>query len=160
PQVLRGITPPKDSFFVRLPAGAADSFATTFAALPKSERLGMWTVTSKKGESVATIARREGLNARQLLLYNPKLKLLKSGNLAPGQSVIVPTAAVASAAVHVPDPAIERYGPSTASATHVVRAGETLSGIAKKYGTTTAVLMKTNGLKRPLIFAGQSLIVK
>ena len=40
PQVLRGITPPKDSFFVRVPAGAADSFAVAFANLPKSERLG------------------------------------------------------------------------------------------------------------------------
>ena len=110
PQVLRGITPPKDSFFVRVPAGAADSFDAAFARLPKSERLGIRTVTSKKGESFASIATREGISARQLALYNPKLKLLKSGNLAPGQAVLVPTAAVASAAVAVPDPAIERYG--------------------------------------------------
>ena len=37
--------------------------------------------------------------------------------------------------------------------------GETLSGIAKKYSTTTAQLMKVNGLKRALIFPGQTLIV-
>jgi membrane-bound lytic murein transglycosylase D len=159
--VLRGITPPKDSFFVRVPAGKADGFLAAFEALPKSERLGVHTVTSKKGQSFASIAKAEGLNARQLALYNPKLRVLKSGNLAPGQSVVVPTVAIVRAAAIVPDPAIERYGSSTvrAGATHRVKSGETLSGLAKRYGTTTAALMRANGLKRPLIFAGQSLVI-
>ena len=39
---------------------------------------------------------------------------------------------------------------------HVVRSGETLGGIALKYHTTTATLMRSNGLRRPLIFPGQS----
>src|SRR5215212_1681320 len=51
PHVLRGITPPKDSFYVRLPAGKADSLPTALASLPDSERLGIRTATSKKGES-------------------------------------------------------------------------------------------------------------
>jgi membrane-bound lytic murein transglycosylase D len=160
PQVLRGITPPKDSMFVRVPAGKADSFAVAFAALPKSEKLGLWTVVTKKGESFASIAKREGLNARQIGLYNPKIKLLKRGNLAPGQTVFVPSADVARAAANVPDPAVERYGSTVRGVSaHVVKSGETLSGIAKKYHTTTAALMRANGLKRPLIFPGQSLVV-
>lgn len=160
PQVLRGITPPKDSTFVRLPAGKADSFAVAFAALPKSEKLGVWTVVSKKGDNLSTIAKREGLNARQIGLYNPKLTLLKSGNLAPGQTVMIPSADVARAAANVPDPAVERYGSTIRGVSaHVVKSGETLSGIAKQYHTTTAVLMRANGLKRPLIFPGQSLVV-
>ena len=116
-------------------------------------------MASKKGESFASIARREGIGARQLTLYNPTLKVLKSGNLAPGQTVLVPTAAVASAAVAVPDPSIERYSSSKSSVMHVVKTGETLGGIAKKYHTTTAVLMKRNGLRRAIIFPGQSLVV-
>jgi membrane-bound lytic murein transglycosylase D len=159
PQVLRGITPPKDSFIVRLPASAADSFDAAFAGLPKSERLGLRTVTSKKGESIRSIATREGISTHQLSLYNPKIKLLKSGNLAPGQSMLVPTVAVASAAVTVPDPSIERYGSTRGSITHVVKSGETLSGIAKQYHTTSAQLMTANGLRRALIFPGQSLVV-
>lgn len=159
PHVLRGITPPKDSFFIRVPVGSADNFAAAYAALPKSDRLGLRMVTSKKGESVGSIGRREGLNGRQLSLYNPKLKELKSGNLAPGQTVLVPTEAIASAAVHVPDPSIERYSTSRTSTLHVVKSGETLSGIAKKYHTTSAALMKANGLRRALIFPGQSLVV-
>src|SRR5262249_28519249 len=98
PQLLRGMTPPKDSSIVRLPGGAAATFDVALAGLPKSERLGLRTVTSKKAESVRSIATREGISTHQLSLYNPKLKVLKSGNLAPGQSVLVPTVAVASAA--------------------------------------------------------------
>jgi LysM repeat protein len=113
---------------------------------------------SKKGESNESIARKAGISARQIVVYNPTLKRLKSGNLAPGQTVLVPTAAVVAASVAVPDPSIERYG-SSRSTMHVVKSGETLGAIAKRYHTTTASLMRANGLRRPLIFPGQSLVV-
>jgi membrane-bound lytic murein transglycosylase D len=159
PQVLRGMTPPKDSFFVRLPVGSADGFGDSLAALPASERRATSMVVSKKGESSESVARKAGIAARQIAVYNPKLKRLKSGNLAPGQTILVPTAAVVAAAVAVPDPSIERYG-SSHSTMHVVKSGETLGAIAKKYHTTTAALMRANGLRRALIFPGQSLVVK
>ena len=160
PHILRGITPPKDSFFVRVPVGAADSFAVAFAALPKSERVGLQTVESKKGESFASIAKQERADGAAARAVQPEGQALKSGNLAPGQVVLVPTAAVAAAATIAPDPAIERYGSlADASSMHVVKSGETLGGIAKKYHTSTAALMQLNGLKRPMIFPGQSLVV-
>ncbi len=161
PHILRGVTPPRDSFFVRVPTGLADSAAATLAEMPKSARLGLFTMESKKGDNFESIARKNGVSARLVAQYNPKLKRLKSGNLAAGQTVLVPTAAVAGAAIAVPDPEIERYGPATKSTTlHVVRSGETLGGIAKKYGTTTKVLLELNSLRRPLIFPGQSLVVR
>ena len=108
------------------------------------------------------IARKNGVTSREVALYNPKVRKLKSGNLPAGTMVLVPTKAVGSAAVSVPDPEIERYGSSssTASTTHLIKHGETLGGIAKRYGTSTEALMRLNGLKKPLIFAGQTLLVK
>jgi membrane-bound lytic murein transglycosylase D len=159
PQVLRGMTPPKDSFLVRLPVGAADGFSDSLAALPAGERRGMSTVVSKKGESGESIARKAGIATRQIAIYNPKVKRLKNGNLVPGQAILVPTAAVVAASVAVPDPAIERYGSSRSTTMHVVKSGETLGALAKKYHTTTAALMRANGLRRALIFPGQSLVV-
>jgi LysM repeat protein len=120
--------------------------------------MGISTLVSKKGESNESMARKAGIAARQIAIYNPKLKHLKNGNLAPGQAVIVPTAAVVAASVAVPDPAIERYG-SSHSTMYVVKSGETLGAIAKKYHMTTAALMRANRLKRALIFPGQSLVV-
>jgi membrane-bound lytic murein transglycosylase D len=160
PQILRGVTPPRDSLIVRIPDGSAEGFDDAFAALPKSERVGLVTVVSKKGDRTETIAKRAGISARQVALFNPKLKRLKSGKLAPGQSVLVPIPEVAIAALPVPDPSIERYPSSRSSTTHVVKSGETLSGIAKKYHTTTAALMRANGLRRALIFPGLSLVVR
>jgi membrane-bound lytic murein transglycosylase D len=160
PQILRGMTPPRDSVIVRIPVGTADSFAVALAALPKSERTAISTVESKKGQSLESIARKNGISARQLSAFNPKLRILKSGNLAPGQTLLVPTVAVATAAAIVPDPSIERYSSSRGSTTHVVRSGESLGSIAKKYHTTTAALMRANGLRRPLIFPGQSLVIR
>jgi LysM repeat protein len=40
-----------------------------------------------------------------------------------------------------------------------VKRGETVGGIAKKYGTTTQRIMHLNGMKKAMIFPGQSLIV-
>lgn len=159
PQILRGMTPPKDSFQVRIPVGAADSFPAAFAALPEPTRVAFKAVESKKGQSAATIANKNGLTAHQLAMFNPNLKRLKSGNLVPGQPVLVPTAAVAAAATNAPDPAIEHYGSSRTRVLHVVKAGETLGSLAKKYHTSTATLMKMNGLKRAIVFPGQSIVV-
>jgi LysM repeat protein len=123
-------------------------------------RVGLSTVETKKGQSMASIAKRAGISAKQLSAYNPKARRLKpSGNLVPGQAILVPTEAVAAAATLVPDPAIERYSSSRSTTMHVVKAGETLGSIAKRYHTTTAALMRANGLKRALILPGQSLVV-
>ncbi|MFI5229579.1 MAG: transglycosylase SLT domain-containing protein [Gemmatimonadales bacterium] len=159
PQILRGVTPPKDSLIIRLPVGAADSFPSAYAALSKTDRVGLSTVETKKGQSMASVAHKTGLTTKQLSTYNPRAKRLKSGNLAAGQLLVVPTPAVVAAAVSVPDPAIERYSSSRYATMHVVRSGETIGGIAKRYHTTTAALMRANHLKRALIFPGQSLVV-
>nr|WP_272919810.1 LysM domain-containing protein [Streptomyces sp. SID5468] len=52
--------------------------------------------------------------------------------------------------------------PTPGPVTYTVRSGDTLSGIAQKYGTTVAKLSAANGIKDPdMIFAGQVLkIVK
>jgi LysM repeat protein len=73
--------------------------------------------------------------------------------------VLIPSPAVVAAALSVPDPDIERYGRSNSTRTYVVRAGDNLSVIAKRYGTTPASIMRINGLKKPLIFPGQELLV-
>jgi LysM repeat protein len=43
---------------------------------------------------------------------------------------------------------------------HKVKSGETISGIARKYGTTTSSIMKLNNLKSSNIRVGQNLRVK
>ena len=158
PQILRGMTPPRDSIRVRIPVGSSGSFDSLLKALPQEERVGVRRVLSKKGDYPETVAERYGVRTKQVLLFNPKAeRSKKTGRLAAGQVLLIPTAAVAAAATDAPDPSIERYSRSTR--THIVRRGESLGLIAKHYHTTVKSIMALNGMKRSIIFPGQTLVV-
>jgi membrane-bound lytic murein transglycosylase D len=160
PHLLRGMTPPGDACLVRIPVGGAASFDSSFATLPKEDLIAAKTVESKKGDTVKRLAHARGISESALRSFNPRLRKLKSGRLAPGQPILLPTAAVAAAALNVPDPAIEKYPRSTKRMKlHTVRKGETVGAIARKYAITPERIMRLNGLKKPMIFPGQSLIV-
>ena len=160
PEVLRGMTPPRDSFTVRVPRGDAAGFDTAFASVPKTERTAYKRTVSRRGDTMARIAGRSGITAKELSWYNPKLKPNRHGRVAAGETVLIPAAAVIAAARDVPDPGIERYGSSGRSVTHVVRGGESLGLIAKHYHTTVKSIMRLNGLRKSIIFPGQVLLVK
>lgn len=158
PQILRGMTPPRDSIRVRIPVGKAASFDSSLAALPAAERVGIKRVLSKKGDYPETIAERNGIRVKQLMLFNPKMeRAKKTGRVVAGQVILIPSREVAAVATDAPDPNIERYGRSTH--THVVKRGESLGLIARKYHTTVKSIMHLNGMKRSIIFPGQTLVV-
>jgi membrane-bound lytic murein transglycosylase D len=163
PHVLRGMSPPGDSLWVRVPTGTAPGFDERFSALAPGMREAVTRVTSKAGESMTSIARKHGLTAKQLNWYNPKVSRLKSGNLVRGQVILVPSLSTVGMAMDVPNPSIERYprrSGGAATRTHVVSRGETLDVIAKRYGTSTETLMRLNGMKRAQIVPGQNLVVR
>ncbi len=156
---LRGLTPPRTSSTVRIPVGTRARFDSAFATLSTDEVRGARVITTKKAASWATLARAEKLSAKTLSTFNPKTRAAKkTGLVAAGTQLLVPTPAVAAVALSVPDPGIERYGSSSRS--HVVRKGENLSIIAKRYKTTTSSLMRLNRLKKAMIFPGQELRVR
>jgi len=164
PHLVRGVTPPGTRMAVRFPVGAGVGFDSAFAALPPDERVGFTSIRTKKNETLAAVAKRHGLTSRHLQWYNPKLAV-RRGRLVAGQLLLVPSAAVVQGAFDVPDPSIERYGTSAGSArperaTHVVRRGESLGLIAKRYHTSVATLVHLNRLKKQVIYPGQSIIVR
>ena len=160
PHLLRGMTPPRESYQVRIPVGAAVAFDSAFGALPESDLKATRRVETKKGDTAERIARAHDISLSALKGFNPSMHRLKSGRLAAGQILLIPTSAVAAASLVVPDPAIEKFPNSTARLkVHAVRRGETLGGIARKYGTSSERLMRINGLRKPVIFPGQTLLL-
>lgn len=160
PHILRGMTPPKDSMKVRIPVGTAETFRGLFEALPEDATVGAKVTTAPNGATWASLARKEprSVTAKAVALFNPAVKpARKTGVIAKGTPVLIPSAAAVAAALPVPDPAIERYG--AGNRTHVVKRGENLSVIARRYRTTPAAIMRLNRLKKPLIFPGQELLV-
>jgi membrane-bound lytic murein transglycosylase D len=160
PHLLRGMTPPGDSMWVRVPTGSAGDFADRFAALDETERRAVLRVESKKGQTMVSVAKKHGLTAKQLAWYNPKVAKLKSGALRVGQTILVPRLDVVALARDVPNPSVERY-PSRSSGVrrHKVTSGQTLGAIAKRYGTSVATLKRLNGLKGDKLVPGQMLVV-
>ena len=162
PHVLRGMTPPKDSMWVRVPVGRGGEFAERFGALDTDERRALLRLESKKGQSMASIGKAHGVSAKQLGWYNPKAAKLKSGALRAGQVILVPRRDVVALARDVPNPSVEKYPSRRARGgvrRHAVASGETLSAIGHKYGVSVATLKKLNGLKSDRVMPGQSLVV-
>ncbi|MDQ8159640.1 MAG: LysM peptidoglycan-binding domain-containing protein, partial [Gemmatimonadota bacterium] len=100
-----------------------------------------------------------------LRAFNPTMKSTRKGRLVAGQSLRIPTALALSYARDIPDPAIERYGGSSSTTLssrgiHVVKRGESLGAIAKRYGTTVTRLKSLNGIKGSRVMAGQTLRVR
>lgn len=165
PHVLRGMTPPapaKDSFLVRIPLGRADSFAVLFNSLSDKDRTAYTRVVTRKGMTLKRLAEDHAIGAHEIRWYNPKLKATKKGLLTSGQTVLVPTANTVEGAFDVPNPEIERYGTTRIGSrtVYVVRRGDNLGAIARRFRTSVSTLMRLNGLKKQVIYPGQSIIVK
>ena len=105
--------------------------------------------TVRGGDSLWRIARRHRVGTRQLAAWNG---LSMKAVLRPGQRLTIHRRGAAPARTAPARPATPTV--------HVVRRGDTLSGIAVRYGTTLRALTKYNGIGRNTILRpGRSLRV-
>lgn len=112
---------------------------------PKSDAKGTYTVRS--GDTLSGIAGQFGLSWQDLYALN-KGVIGSDPNLLHVGTVLKLSGSA-------PAPA-----PKPAASTYTVKSGDTLSGIASKYGTTWQALAKLNGLSNPnVIYPGQKLKV-
>jgi LysM repeat protein len=103
------------------------------------------------GEVITNIAKRYGTTAKAILAANG---LKDNTIIRPGQQLIIPLP-VADVPTSTPTPV-----PSPTPLTYIVKANDTLSGIAAKFDTTAAALMKVNGITDPTaLHAGARLII-
>jgi membrane-bound lytic murein transglycosylase D len=165
PAILRGVAPPDAAIWVHVPAGTALAAAAQLDSLSVESRAGFRSVKVVGVTTTPTaLASREGVTLKQLRWFNPSLKTTRKGRLVAGHVVRVPRTEVLAFARDLPDPSIERYGGASAreltrSGYHVVRRGETLGGIAKRYRMSVARLQSLNALRGTRVIAGQTLRV-
>ncbi|MGE5097461.1 MAG: transglycosylase SLT domain-containing protein [Betaproteobacteria bacterium] len=137
-----------------VPVDKAEEFRENLENYDKP--LVSWTTyTAKRGESLATIARRHGVTIAQLKSVNDSFKVDRKGRLRVAGPILVPmgngkpAAPTRYAAVSVPTvsvAAVPRAGLHATLRVHVVKAGETLYSIAQRYNTAVETLRSLNRL--------------
>ena len=105
----------------------------------------------KSGESLGSIAKKYRISINQLKTWNN----LKSTTIYPGQKLIVYSSGAPMAQAGNDKPVMR----STEQTTHIVKSGENLSIIAKKYQCSVTDLKEWNNLKSTTLSVGQKLKV-
>jgi membrane-bound lytic murein transglycosylase D len=157
PELRRLATPADRTFAVRVPQGRAGAVTTCLANLPEDRRLRFRTHVVARGQTLAGIARANGVQARDIAEAN---NLRPKGRLRPGTELIIPIpprSRVASASAPRSGTVATPDGRSRVR--YRVRAGDTLGSIAAEYGTTVRDLQSWNGLRGTRIAAGHVLTI-
>jgi LysM repeat protein len=127
------------------PAPAPASPAPAAPAAPSASGTSSYTVVAR--DTLSGIASRFGTTTRNLMSLNA---ITNANAIRIGQVLIVSGTAAAPAA------ATPSAAPSASGTTYTVAAGDSLSGIASRFGTTTRNLMALNGITNAnLIRIGQ-----
>ncbi|WP_318502525.1 LysM peptidoglycan-binding domain-containing protein [Bacillus sp. T3] len=103
------------------------------------------TYTVVAGDSLWGIANRFGITVNMLKSANG----LTTDLLRIGQTLVIPSASATS----------ETTNPSYSNITYQVVSGDSLWGIAKKFGTTVEAIQKTNQLTTTTLSIGQTLLI-
>lgn len=159
PALRRFATPP-EGYALRVPKGSRDAFVAALAAVPESERLVVIRHRVRRGDTLALIAQRYGSTVNAIRRANG----LRSVNrIKVGWTLVIPQTVTSDApqtdAVAEADAPPVDGGPAVEDETiHVVRRGDTLSGVAARHGLEEATLRAYNGLAADAsILVGQRL---
>jgi len=174
PELRRWTTPVRaDKYDVKVPQGTGDTLRERLASATAADLAALHWYRVKRGESVATIARKLGVSRGDLAEANG---LSTKARVRPGQDLLVPrapsTALVARAETAVPaarnaraaapaEPRRERPAdpPPSSRIVYKVRRGDTLEKIARAFDTTVAAIKSTNKLRGNTIAAGDRLTI-
>ncbi|MCC2317610.1 LysM peptidoglycan-binding domain-containing protein [Cellulomonas chengniuliangii] len=133
-------------------AGATLALAAVAAVSSAGAAHADEAYTVRQGDTVSHIATRAGVTVQAIARAN---SLADASRIRVGQQLVIPSSATTSApTAAAPAPAV------AAGATHTVAAGDTVSALAKRHGTTVAAIVSANNLDaRALIRIGQTLSI-
>ncbi len=129
-----------------VPAPAPEAPA---AKPPEPARAEPREIRARPGDTLARIARAQGVPLGELMRLNPEAVR----RLHPGDRVRLPAAESGAGTEAGPRPEPQARGPQV----HVVRRGETLASIAREHHLEVSELRRWNGLKGSRIRVGQRL---
>ncbi|HEY3933168.1 MAG TPA: LysM peptidoglycan-binding domain-containing protein [Gemmatimonadales bacterium] len=112
---------------------------------PRTIRTVTRTVVVRRGESIASVARRAGVSVARLRSEN---QLGDHAGVHAGERLITRRTTIVSGGRTVAAASGRRVAPQPGAELHVVQRGETVGGIAQQYGIRQSTLIALNGLAR------------
>lgn len=161
PELRQGVLPDND-YELKIPPGKKSLLAAKLHQLPNFKlpppppKVSVAYHRVKPGESLSHVAKRYGVSVKTIMRAN---RLSKKNFIVAGKILKIPVSSAAQNTVSV-----SRKQPSTSdrsvrTATYVVRSGDSLWNIARKFGTTTKEILRINRLGSARLSIGQLLKV-
>ena len=174
PELRRWTTPVRATDYeLKVPDGTGEQVRLRMAQADPSELATLSHHTVKRGETLASIARRLKVSRTDLAEAN---YISARARVSPGQQLIIPRAPTLLLATHAdnPAPAVEALQsrpvamraaqaapepPVPARLSYRVKRGDTLFSIARLYRTSVASLRQANRIRGTAIHVGQRLTI-
>jgi membrane-bound lytic murein transglycosylase D len=171
PELRRWTTPLKASAYeLKVPPGTSAQFSARLETASPSDLVTLNLHTVKRGESLATIARKlrvsrsdlaeaNHLSIRSQVKVGQKLVIPRAPAtvLAGNTTAAAPPTVVAARSITGRAEVVDTPDPQPKTLLHRVRRGETLSGIARLYDTTVDKIKALNRLSSNVITPGKRL---
>jgi len=142
PSLRRYQTPPGATTDVRVPVGAAEQTLIALADVPQNERVLYARHRVRRGETLSKLSRQYGVSVRAIQDTN---RMGRSTMIRVGRTLVIPTVATRdyprASAVAAAD-SIEGE-----VLTYRIRRGDTLSRIARRYGTNSKSIAAASGIR-------------
>ncbi|BCX80893.1 membrane-bound lytic murein transglycosylase D [Methylomarinovum caldicuralii] len=156
PGYRRWVTAPDGPHRLILPLEKVELFEERLAELPQSERVRWARHQVQRGETLSQIAHRYGTPVAAIKQTNR----LRSHRIYPGQQLLIPVAPKSAVLARLRPPPVKRRS-APVRRVHVVRRGDTLWQIARRYGVRVGQLARWNGLDpRDPLRPGQRLKIR
>jgi len=156
PELTRLMTPPGRIYSMRIPEESFNRALTVYLNLPAEELTGVARHRIRYGETLGEIARRYDTTITMLKLIN---SISNPKKIRAGRTILVP--------LHGEKDKIEDSGPhipvkdtDTQEIRYIVRTGDTLWEIARRYGSDIETLIAINGMGfNSILMPGEEIVL-
>jgi membrane-bound lytic murein transglycosylase D len=155
PELRYSVLPP-EAYSLRVPVGKGAPLVAAIDTIPRSTppQPSYAYHRVRRGETLSTIARRYHSSVRRIMLAN---NLRRSGYIVTGQRLRIPRRGMVVARASSSTPSAHES--TTWTGRHVVKRGDSLWIIAKRYATTAKKIQEVNHLRSTMLSINQVLRV-
>jgi membrane-bound lytic murein transglycosylase D len=157
PELNHPVTPPEAvNYELRIPSGRSSDFVAALDSIYDGEQVQYMAHKVRKGDNLQRIAKIYRTSADKISKMNG---LSGQGRVKQGQVLLIPVPLDAKLASAPKRAESLKFVSEPGQRVHVVRRGETLLRIAKRYGVTVASIKEENNLRRSVIKPGRQLVI-